>query len=99
MFSTVFFLPLVIVFTLLTSYISAAALNAPTIVQHLSSSSLGLSPSTKILLKADPGFVNETARYTIHDPPTYIVAVQPALESDVQKIVRDLTRELNGAIR
>ena len=97
MFSIIFVLPVVIVCTLLTSFVAAAALNASNIVQRLSSSALGLSPGTKVFLRTDPGFANETARYTIHDPPTYIVAVRPALESDVQKIVQDLTGELNRA--
>lgn len=83
-------LSLFLVLTLLSSYGSAAALSAATIIEQLASFTPSLSPGTQVFLKSDPGFKNETARWTLHDPPTYIVAVQPTLESDVQKIVRIL---------
>ena len=71
---------------------AAPVLNATSIAQHLGDPSLGLSNGTKVFLKTTPGFANETARYTSHDAPDYIAAVQPALESDVQKIVRQTPR-------
>ena len=75
-------------FTLFQAYTFAAPLNAESILEHLSSSALGLSPATKIYLEWDPDFKNETARWTTHDPPKYVAAVQPAVAADVQKIVR-----------
>ena len=69
---------------------SAAALlnNLTTIDQHLASFIPTLSSESQVFLKSDVLFKNKTARWSLHDPPTYVVAFQPALESDVQKIVR-----------
>lgn len=48
-----------------------------------------LSAGSKIFLPSDPNYVNETTqRYTTHDAPTYRASVKPALDTDVQKIVR-----------
>ncbi|KAL7916744.1 hypothetical protein GGI35DRAFT_474009 [Trichoderma velutinum] len=51
--------------------------------------SIGLSSGTKIFTSTDSNFVNETTqRYTVFNSPTYLQSVKPALESDVQKIVK-----------
>ena len=43
----------------------------------------GLSPRTKIFLSSDANSMQETTRcYTIHNAPTYVASVKPALESD-----------------
>jgi hypothetical protein len=48
-----------------------------------------LSPGTKIYLASDPDYANSTTqRWTLYDEPTYSAAIVPALESDVQTIVR-----------
>ncbi|KAM0796584.1 FAD-dependent oxidase [Usnea florida] len=48
----------------------------------------GLSPFTQIILASDTNYKDETVqRWTIHDQPTYIASVKPALKSDVQKII------------
>lgn len=49
---------------------------------------VGLSSGTRIFYPSDPDWLMETTqRYTVHDAPTYVASIKPALESDVQKIV------------
>jgi hypothetical protein len=72
----------------LTSFLLAAAQDGASVVARLLSPNSGLSSGTETFLASDPDFANETTqRWTTHDAPTYIVAVKPAVESDVQKIV------------
>lgn len=48
-----------------------------------------LSPGSKIILHSDPNYTNLTVqRWTEYQQPTYAAAIVPALESDVQAIVR-----------
>lgn len=65
-----------------------AALDRSSLVAQLKSPSLGLSPGTQIFFPSDPLWETETTqRWTVHDAPTYVASIKPALESDVQKIV------------
>lgn len=65
-----------------------AALDRSSLISQLKSPSLGLSPGTRIFFPSDSHWVTETTqRWTVHDAPSYVASIRPALESDVQKIV------------
>ena len=63
----------------LLAFVQLAAA-APTLTAQLNA--LGLSSGTKIIPPGDA-----LQRYTTHDEPTFVAAVQPATVQDVQKIV------------
>ena len=51
-----------------------------------------LSAGSSVYLPSDSNYTTQVAqRWDIFAPPTYIVAVKPALPKDVQKIVRQLS--------
>lgn len=48
----------------------------------------GLSPGAKIYSASTANYTQDvTQRWTLHDAPTYIGAIKPATEADVQNIV------------
>ncbi|KAM7213855.1 hypothetical protein V8F06_010787 [Rhypophila decipiens] len=48
-----------------------------------------LSPGAKIYFPSDPNYTNLTAqRWTVYEEPTYSATIIPAVESDVQNIVK-----------
>ena len=49
---------------------------------------LELSEGTRVFFPNDGEFANETLRWTTFHAPSYSVTVQPALESDIQRLVR-----------
>ena len=47
-----------------------------------------LSSGSQVYLPTDADYSNETIqRWNVFNPPTYIVSVKPALETDVQEVV------------
>jgi hypothetical protein len=68
-------------------YLSCAvlALTGQQIAQDLQAS---LSTGSGIYLSSNPEYnIKITPRWDVYDPPTYVVAVKPALVGDVQKVV------------
>lgn len=62
------------------------ALTGPDIAAYLEKI---LSPGTDFYLPTDSNYTAETTqRWNAYGAPTYVVSVKPALEGDVQKIVR-----------
>ncbi|MCJ1397126.1 hypothetical protein MMC11_000318 [Xylographa trunciseda] len=60
-------------------------LTGPQIAIHFEKT---LSPASRVHLPTDPNYSNETIqRWNIFNPPTYIVSVQPALDTDVQEVI------------
>ncbi len=54
---------------------------------NFSAAGLGLSPDSQVILQSESAFANVTERWTKHHAPAFVIAVKPALESDVQKLV------------
>ena len=69
-----------------TIWLSVSAGNVSTTASILEQA--GLSSETEIFLRSDANYTEEVQqRYTIHDEPTYVASVKPALVSDVQTLV------------
>lgn len=69
----------------LTCVTTAYAWTGPQIATHLEHN---LSPGSKVFLPTDANYTQETVqRWNIYEEPIYIVSVEPALDTDVQKIV------------
>ncbi|KAB8277720.1 hypothetical protein BDV30DRAFT_234585 [Aspergillus minisclerotigenes] len=67
--------------------VALAGFPAANLSSGLSSPLLGLSPATGIFYPSNADWTNDPQRWTLHDSPTYLAAVKPATESDVQKLV------------
>ncbi|KAB8253097.1 hypothetical protein BDV35DRAFT_386671 [Aspergillus flavus] len=64
-----------------------AGFPAANLSSGLSSPLLVLSPATGIFYPSNGDWTNEIQRLTLHDSLTYLAAVKPATERDVQKLV------------
>jgi hypothetical protein len=81
----IFLLAFFVAFTASASVLHRG-LTGPQIAAYLQQN---LSPASKIFLPSSPNYTQETTqRWNIYEEPTYIVSVQPALDTDVRKIVR-----------
>lgn len=67
---------------------AAAAAVHPSSPCNISVPGIGLSEGSQIFFPTSDGWDDETIRWTEYNAPTYSVAVRPALESDVQALVR-----------
>lgn len=79
-------LRMVSMLSLLLALPCALALTGQQIVDGLSPS---LSSGSAVYLASDPAYAKQiTPRWDVYDPPTYVVAVKPAVVEDVQAVVR-----------